>query len=654
MSTAGPRAAAGYTALTNTELSPEVRRERFLRLFDDHARTVLAYLRLAADPVDADALVLDTFSRAWEGWWAEVERPAADHEPWLLRLARATAADYRRHGLAGDRQPRGEPSDFEQTEAVQRLRRARRAGMEVLALGAAGLTPDQVAVALGLSPADCEVEAAAAVAAMSLSGSTARDDIQARLRRAAVRPGDEDRLELLREDIGERRLREAAGAYGRRKPLALAAVATALVLGLVLVVLRGDAGLVLGQLTGGSGVTGVDNMPVPAASHHPAVAVSPLALRHLSMFSATTGWAFASSVPGDAAVTISENAVVRTVDGGRNWTARLLRGGSAPSAFYALNADTAWALALAGDQNNSNRTRQVFRTDDGGTSWTPSSTFLLPTSIDPTATREELTFISPQYGWLLETSSAGPVTGTVIFRTIDGGTQWRQVGAFSTIADPAAATANPCRTVAFSFRTADVGFVAGECGARTLFQRTDDGGASYRPVSLVTPAGPVIPAGSAVVFYGLSAPIFATDLVGFMVGTRSVGPTTGGPGTEDQAVIYRTGDGGQSWTARTFPAAPLLSDLRDAGHLWFVAAPRGQGSDRGQLYTSVDGGATVRMGAGATPAPALQLQMISPQSGFILREGVGGAEATTLWTTADAGDTWTLVNSTLPTLVVGQ
>lgn len=135
-------------------------RERFERLYAEHAGSVLGYARRRCDPGIADDVVADVFLIAWR----RLEDVPADPLPWLLGTARRVLANHRRslgRWLALRERARveaaGSTSSLEPASpdgsVLHALAALRPVDREALLLVAwDGLEPSRAAQALGMRP----------------------------------------------------------------------------------------------------------------------------------------------------------------------------------------------------------------------------------------------------------------------------------------------------------------------------------------------------------------------------------------------------------------------------------------------------------------------------------------------------------------------
>jgi len=211
-------------------------------------------------------------------------------------------------------------------------------------------------------------------------------------------------------------------------------------------------------------------------------------LNSAAWLDATTGWAAGSN-----------GTLLKTSDGGLNWTA--LDAGTATdlTGVSFVTTDTGWVVGLSG---------LIKKSVDGGTTWVSQTASTTPAARN----FRGVSFFNSNVG--VAVGDLGTATSTINY-TSDGGTTWRQ--------------ANTTATVGLSgvwMTSATTGWAVGGAGA---LLKTTNGGASWTLQPAFTAAG-------------LSAVAFAPDgLNGYVVGNAALPNWT----------AYRTTNGGTTWTAVT-------------------------------------------------------------------------------------------------------
>ncbi len=274
----------------------------------------------------------------------------------------------------------------------------------------------------------------------------------------------------------------------------------------------------------------------------------------------------------------TETKVVRTNDGGVTWydatPPTLAEANYAPFAF--LDPQTAWVLISSADFTLGT----LYRTDDGGLDW---GTYSVPFGM------ASLQFLDSQNGFALAALGAGAGSEAVaLFKTTDGGLTWTRVF----INDPTVEGSSDSlplggQKTGFTFLDGSRGWVGGSVpvDGYIYLYATQDGGVTWNETNLALPAGyeSAQTSNDAPQFFSATDGILAVTLVS---------PSEAGP----LAVIYRTTDGGLTWT----PGQPIARDLpadfhsfnegviwgiseflvtRDAGQTWGAVVPNENFSD---------------------------------------------------------------------------
>jgi len=338
------------------------------------------------------------------------------------------------------------------------------------------------------------------------------------------------------------------------------------------------------------------------------------ALADVDMVNETTGWA------------LTENALLRTTDGGRRWVDRTPPGlhtrvldvgvGSTPFAFR--GALDGWlAVSLPG------RVR-VFRTVDGGARWrsavvSPSKAAGLSSS--DVALVLALDFVNGRNGWLL-TSAGGAAAGSQdveLYRTSDGGSSWTLLSANTQ--QHAAAGGIPTIGIktGIVFASPTRGLVTGYHGQVPGFAvyASADGGRSWRQLALPLPHG-----------YSASG-AFPLTFPPTFTGASGVLPTVWP--SQRSVVFYRTGDSGARWR----PTTPLHTPGGNVPRGWsFPDANHGFVVTDTSFCTTTNAAHSWQ----CVPLPAsrrdvTRLQFLTDRLGFELVHG-------RLFATTNAGITW--------------
>ncbi|HKT51367.1 MAG TPA: YCF48-related protein [Candidatus Angelobacter sp.] len=263
------------------------------------------------------------------------------------------------------------------------------------------------------------------------------------------------------------------------------------------------------------------------------------------------------SVINDAVVWASgtEGTVIRTVDGGKNWSVIKVPGAEQLDfrGIHVFDANTAIVISSGPAEKGQ---AHILRTTDGGKSW-------LQVYEQKTAGIffDAVAFWDRKHGIVL----SDPVTGHfVLFTTNDGGSTWKQVPPASLPPalpnEGAFAASNSCLTV---HGKNDVWFATGGASVARVFRSTDRG------KTWTVAETPMHPKNA-------SSGIFS-------LGFRSArdGMAVGGdyqhPESSDLLNVMRTSDGGQTWSpaSPTEPVGIYFSSVAFNGHRIIAAGIKG-------------------------------------------------------------------------------
>jgi photosystem II stability/assembly factor-like uncharacterized protein len=323
--------------------------------------------------------------------------------------------------------------------------------------------------------------------------------------------------------------------------------------------------------------------------------------------SATTWWA---TVVGNLS---DQLFLVRTVDAGQHWQDVTPSFGELHANYgvssYVLSADVAWVDADAEPTKS-----QLFRTLDGGQSWRQMGT--VPDSCT-------LQFLDPLHGWCWLLGGAMGSMSVELYRTADGGVTWQLISRTTgdgTQETPDALPFGCDKSLTFTSPT--VGWASSLCnGGQPYLETSADGGVRWRPLTPVSFPDHIDGV-------GLSLP--AVDGADIAVAHL-------GEGLEDE--ISTSTDGGRSWHAHRLPAA-------SSGQYWsvdLIDTTHWRATDGSVIMSTDDAGA--HWGRW-TPAISmhdqygtLELVFISPEVGT----ASDPADRYPLWSTTDGGMTWTKV-----------
>jgi len=373
-------------------------------------------------------------------------------------------------------------------------------------------------------------------------------------------------------------------------------------LALAILVLLALAGAILGTFVAGH------RPPIPP---HGGLVTIPT-----RMVSPTTGW---------AEVALSE--IWRTTDAGAHWSEvdpptlpdrrPQFWGPSGDAAFF-LDAGHAWVVETGmSGPGASGLYVSVFATDDGGRQWGKGQ----PITLDsPSGMSPVLFFIDARHGWLLmsDTNQDDIEGSPILYATSDGGLNWRLVSTRS------ASLHGWCGPVSITFATVDLGWLVPRCGeSNPVLLVTRDGGVTWhaqRPQQRTTPDGE------------FDAPIFFSPTAGMVMFYAP------------QQILLVTSDGGLTWSPRSLPESnPMSVSFADSMHGWAVRTDAA-------IYRTNDGG----LSWSVVPTDLRQrtdgyllgsVDFVDQKNGFASAyDDLSGAKL--MWLkTSDGGRTWSVVRT---------
>ncbi|MDN5347571.1 MAG: hypothetical protein PWP65_1135 [Clostridia bacterium] len=274
-------------------------------------------------------------------------------------------------------------------------------------------------------------------------------------------------------------------------------------------------------------------------------------LSSIHMLNANIGWA------------ISDDAIFRTTDGGRNWSDVTEISPSIVGSFF-LDAQHGWAASKAGDKQWS-----IHSTADGGTSWQRAKI-----AVDYPDGESDIFFLDENHGWIL--IDYGGVAGShpaALFQTDDGGKTWTEIADTDLYSRETAELPFGGIKIGISFRDRSNGWLPlyiGVTGGLKVLN-TEDGGKTWKEQVLAVPK--VL---ETMTFWPYP-PLFFNDKDGVL-------PVRAGEGN---FVIYHSNNGGKTWASTT-----PLTDLSSYPVYDFVNPEHGFVTDGTKIYQTSDGGTT--------------------------------------------------------------
>ena len=273
----------------------------------------------------------------------------------------------------------------------------------------------------------------------------------------------------------------------------------------------------------------------------------------------------------------------------------------------------------------------VWRTQDRGFSWEPSEPLQLGDGPISDYRITNLQFVDEANGWLL-VHVGGMNTGVMLFYSQDGGKSWER------LLDPSSADLQDCSDIRVYFQDARVGWATGSCNTvpGPYLMRTDDAGRTWQAAELPAPSSePDLWQSQpwTCMSHGLH---FVTAQDGFLAAGCNNNSFS-----DFRAVFWSTHDGGQSWQASLLPETGSLGFI-DADTGWLMES--NDESPGTTLYKTEDGGESWTAIASLnwrTATPLDALNFVDDLNGWVTTVGqVNGALAFS----GDGGVTWEIID----------
>ncbi len=278
----------------------------------------------------------------------------------------------------------------------------------------------------------------------------------------------------------------------------------------------------------------------------------PVEIRVIDMQSPTAGWAIGGPMGAD-------DHVLSTTDGGARWSdvtppepSVAMPYGTRRATGAFLGTDRAWVVYDHVHPEAGVFPVVVWRTEDGGRTWMPGKALDLD-GLEPDFIPRLLGFVDESTGWLLVELGAGMSHEYVaLYLSEDGGTTWARV------LDPYGdSPIQVCWKTGLNFADAQTGWLTRDCRGvvdGAFVDITRDGGRTWTSVELLPPADQP----QALTYpnaCGTHSPRLLSPAVGWVgVSCEVYEPGEVEPGP---SLVYRTEDGGVSWTALEAPYGEL-------------------------------------------------------------------------------------------------
>ena len=289
-----------------------------------------------------------------------------------------------------------------------------------------------------------------------------------------------------------------------------------------------------------------------------------IVLTSIRMFDARSGWAVGG-------VDLASDHVFFTLDGGNTWQdvtpPQPLPATAAPVSATAFFLDTrrAWVTYYPEGERVTHLSL-VWRTEDGGVSWQAAPQVESVQTLDATFGPFLFLFADELHGWLILSAGAGMGHHYVeVYGTEDGGLSWER------LIDPNSDQAanihyNPKSGLAFADGQVGLMTFGGGAYLKPFINWTRDGGRTWEQQELPAPMGERTLFDESVCTTFSPTPFSAKD---WLVAVDCA-PLSSPGGEAHSLFIYRTPDGGTSWTDTLFLSMSALPPVSNSTSLFFL------------------------------------------------------------------------------------
>jgi photosystem II stability/assembly factor-like uncharacterized protein len=313
-------------------------------------------------------------------------------------------------------------------------------------------------------------------------------------------------------------------------------------------------------------------VPGPVVTPAPTAAGQPGALTYpgqpMRFVTAQVGWR------------VVPQHLYRTPDGGRSWQTVLTIQTGALAASASWFFDDRRAVAVSAGSSG----YRLYRTIDAGATWQEAA---LPSATFPVTVSSQASFISPTDGWILSGDGPDPssLANVRLYRTTDGGLHWSEAN-HSTKQTTSGSIPLTGVLDHLTFRDASSGWITARESSGPAVYATTDGGRTWHGQKL-----PPAPGYDLKGAYPL-APLFPSGSLEGLLPVQvwlPLPPGSPGRSTYSRMILYRSQDGGRTWSSPVVLPATSPTDSGVSGGFlgsyWWLAAWR-------EIWVSQDAGRT--------------------------------------------------------------